>query len=150
MTKYFFLLILCSCILFSCKKKKASEALAAEPVIELVTVTPTNIEQFKDSVLVTIKYKDNNGDIGDESPNEYSLSVKDSRLVSADWYHVQPLAPLGHELKFEGTIQVKINTMFLLGNGTQEFSTLSIKLKDRAGHWSNEISTPAITINDTL
>ncbi len=146
MMKYFFLLILCTCVLFSCKKKKKSEALAPEPVIELVNVTPTNIEQFTDSVLVTIKYKDNNGDIGDE----YSLSVKDSRLVNADWYHVQPLAPLGHELKFEGTIQVKINTMFLLGNGTQEFSTLSIKLKDRAGNWSNEISTPAITINDTL
>ena len=122
----------------------------ANPSIELVNVTPTNIAQFKDSVLVTIKYKDNNGDIGDFSPDEYSLSVKDSRLANPDWYHVQPLAPLGHELKFEGQIQVKINSMFLLGNGTQEFSTLSIKLKDRAGHWSNEISTPAITINDTL
>jgi hypothetical protein len=146
--KYLFLIILASFILYSCKKKE--KTLDPVPVIELVNVTPTNIVQFKDSVLVTIKYKDNNGDIGDQSPDEYSLSVKDSRLAAADWYHVQPLAPLGHELKFEGNIQVKINTMFLLGNGKQENSTLSIKLKDRAGHWSNEISTPAITINDTL
>ncbi len=148
--KYFYIIILFSFIFFSCKKKKNASALPADPVIELINVTPTNIVQFKDSVLVTIKYKDNNGDIGDFSPDEYSLRVKDSRLASPDWYHVQPLAPLGHELKFEGQIQVKINTMFLLGNGTQEFSTLSIKLKDRAGNWSNEISAPPITINDTL
>jgi hypothetical protein len=148
MMKYLFIISLTSFVLYSCKKKE--KTLDPVPVIELVNVTPTNIAQFKDSVLVTIKYKDNNGDIGDQSPDEYSLSVKDSRLAVADWYHVQPLAPLGHELKFEGNIQVKINTMFLLGNGKQENSTLSIKLKDRAGHWSNEINTPAITINDTL
>ena len=146
--KYLFLTILISFVLYSCKKKE--QTLDPVPVINLVNVTPTTIVQFKDSVLVTIHYKDNNGDIGDQSPGEYSLSVKDSRLSVADWYHVQPLAPLGQELKFEGNIQVKINTMFLLGNGKQEFSTLSIKLKDRAGHWSNEISTPAITINDSL
>ncbi len=146
--KYLFLIILSSFALYSCKKKE--KTLDPVPVIELVNVTPTNIAQFKDSILVTIKYKDNNGDIGDQSPDEYSLGVKDSRLSAADWYHVQPLAPLGHELKFNGTIQVKINTMFLLGNGKQELSTLSIKLKDRAGHWSNEINTPSITINDTL
>ncbi len=148
MMKYLFLIILSSFALYSCKKKE--KTLDPVPVIELVNVTPTNIAQFKDSILVTIKYKDNNGDIGDQSPDEYSLGVKDSRLSAADWYHVQPLAPLGHELKFNGTIQVKINTMFLLGNGKQELSTLSIKLKDRAGHWSNEINTPSITINDTL
>jgi hypothetical protein len=146
--KYLFLIILSSFALYSCKKKE--KTLDPVPVIELVNVTPTNIAQFKDSILVTIKYKDNNGDIGDQSPDEYSLGVKDSRLSAADWYHVQPLAPLGYELKFNGTIQVKINTMFLLGNGKQELSTLSIKLKDRAGHWSNEINTPSITINDTL
>ena len=145
--KQLFLFIFLLIILFSCKKDKP---LPPEPTIELVSVTPTNIVQFKDSVQVIIKYKDNNGDIGDQSPDEYSLQVKDSRLTDPDWYHIPPLAPSGYELKIEGQIKIKINTMFLLGNGSQEFSTLSIKLKDRAGHWSNEITTPSITINDSL
>lgn len=144
-----FTIIMISLVVSSCKKED-EETLPPEPVISLLTVGPTNMLQFKDSVIVTIAYKDNNGDIGDESPDEYSLRVKDSRLANPDWYHIQPLAPVGSELKFEGTIRVKINTLFILGNGSQELSNLSIKLKDRAGHWSNEITTPVITINDTL
>ncbi len=137
-------------LLFVNACKKDDEVLAPEPSISLVSVSPLNVEQFKDSVEVTINYKDNNGDIGDESPDEYSLSVRDSRLSEADWYHVQPLAPLTEELVFEGQIKIKINTLFLLGNGSQELTTLTIKLKDRAGNWSNEVVSSAITINDTL
>jgi hypothetical protein len=131
----------------SCKKDKKEAALDPVPVIELISITPTNVTQFKDSILVTIKYTDNNGDIGDTNPDEYSLYVKDSRLVKADGYHIQPLAPVGNELVFSGQLNIKINTLFLLGNGTQELANLSIKLKDRAGNWSNELISPSITIN---
>lgn len=147
--RYFFSLLILSAVLFACKKKDSAD-LPPEPTIELVSVTPTNLEQFKDSVVVTFTYKDNDGDLGTESPDEYTLKVKDSRLANPDWYHIQPLAPLDHELKIEGQLRVRLNTMFLIGNGSQEFSTLSIMLKDRAGNWSNEIVTPPITINDTL
>jgi hypothetical protein len=139
--------LLCILLSFSCKKKKE---LPPEPTIELVSVSPENVEQFSDSIEVTIKYKDNNGDIGDSSPDIYSLQVKDSRLANPDWYHIQPLAPLDIELKIEGQLKIKLNSMFLLGNGSEELSTLSIKLKDRAGNWSNTIATPPIAIHDTL
>ena len=145
--KYVFLCILASIILFSCKKDKT---LPPEPTIELISVSPLNVEQFKDSVEVVIKYKDNNGDIGDSSPDVYSLQVKDSRLTNPDWYHIQPLAPLDVELKIEGQIKIRLNTLFLLGNGNEEFSTLTIKLKDRAGNWSNEVATSPIAVHDTL
>lgn len=146
--KKLFTCILIGGVLFSCKKKSAD--LPPEPTIELVSVSPTNLEQFKDSVVITLNYKDNNGDLGTESPDIYTLQVKDSRLANPDWYHIQPLAPLDHELKIEGSLSIRLNTMFLLGNGTQEFSTLTIKLQDRAGNWSNELVTSPITINDTL
>jgi hypothetical protein len=134
-------------VLFSCKKDKP---LPPEPTIELVSVSPMNVEQFKDSVEVVIKYTDNNGDLGDTSPDVYSLQVKDSRLANADWYHIAPLAPLDIELKIEGQLKIRLNTLFLLGNGSEEFSTLTIKLKDRSGNWSNEIVTSAIAVHDTL
>lgn len=139
--------ILAILLLFACKKDKK---LPPEPTIELVSVSPTAVEQFRDSIEVTIKYKDNIGDIGDSSPDIYSLQVKDSRLANPDWYHIQPLAPLDVELKIEGQLKIRLNSMFLLGNGSEEFSTLSIKLKDRAGNWSNTIATPPIAIHDTL
>lgn len=144
--KNLFLILSFFCF-FACKKDKK---LPPEPTIELVSVSPTAIEQFRDSVEVTIKYKDNIGDIGDSSPDVYSLQVKDSRLANADWYHIPPLAPLDVELKIEGQIKIKLNTMFLLGNGSEEFSTLTIKLKDRAGNWSNTVATAPIAIHDTL
>lgn len=134
-------------LLFSCKKDKP---LPPEPTIELVSVSPMNVEQFKDSVEIVIKYTDNNGDLGDTSPDVYSLQVKDSRLANADWYHIAPLAPLDVELKIEGQLKIRLNTLFLLGNGSEEFSTLTIKLKDRAGNWSNTIATAAIAVHDTL
>lgn len=139
--------IICILLFIACKKKKE---LPPEPAIELVSVSPTNVEQFRDSVEVTVKYTDNNGDIGDSSPDIYSLQVKDSRLANPDWYHIQPLAPPDQELKIEGTIKIKLNSMFLLGNGNEEYSTLTIKLKDRAGNWSNTIATSPIAIHDTL
>jgi hypothetical protein len=142
-----FLPVFILAILFSCKKDKK---LPPEPTIELVNVSPMNVLQFKDSVEVTIKYKDNNGDLGDVSPDTYSVMVKDSRLTKPDWYHIPPLAPTDVELKIEGQIKIRLNTLFLLGNGSEEFSTLTIKLKDRAGNWSNEIATSAIAIHDTL
>lgn len=145
--KHVFLSIFLLLVFIACKKDKK---LPPEPVIELVSVTPEIVEQFKDSVEVLIKYKDNNGDIGDVSPDVYSLQVKDSRLANPDWYHIPPLAPTDVELKIEGQLKVKLNTLFLLGNGNQEFSTLTIKLKDRAGNWSNEINTSPIAIHDTL
>ncbi len=146
--KYLLIGVLSISFFISCKKKSAD--LPPEPTIELVSVSPSNLMQFRDSVVVTLKYKDNQGDLGTVSPDEYTLQVKDSRLVNPDWYHIQPLTPPEQELKIEGTLSIRLNTMFLLGNGTQEFSTLSIKLQDRAGNWSNEIITPPITINDTL
>ena len=106
--------------------------------------------QFKDSVEVVIKYADNNGDLGDVSADVNSLQIKDSRLANVDWYHIKPLAPLDVELKIEGQLKIKVNTLFLLGHGHEEFCTLTIKLKDRAGNWSNELRTPAISILDSL
>jgi hypothetical protein len=38
----------------------------------------------------------------------------------------------------------------LLGNGPQEKTSFSIRIKDRAGNWSEEINSPQITILDSL
>jgi hypothetical protein len=134
--------------LLSCKKKKKDEKVGNDPpTIELVSVTPGTAKEFKDSILIVIKYKDVNGDLGDDNPDELSLQVKDSRLQNYDAYHIKPLAPdIGKDISIEGDLKIKLNSLFLLGGGSTELATLTIKLKDRAGNWSNEISTQPIII----
>ncbi len=93
-------------------------------------------------------YTDKNGDLGDVDPDERSLYVKDSRLPNPDMYHVKPLAPISDKnIPIEGDLTVKLNSLFILGTGTTELTTLVIKMKDRAGNWTNELTSPQITIH---
>ncbi|MBK9283939.1 MAG: hypothetical protein IPM51_06410 [Sphingobacteriaceae bacterium] len=140
-------IIIMGSFLQSCKKKE-EPAPAPEPEIELISVTPTTLTQYSQFIDVKIKYKDNNGDLGDASPEVHSVEVKDSRLQNPDTYHLKPLAPSSDKnIPIEGEVTIKLNTLFLLGQGNSEITTLKIKIKDRAGNWSNEISSPSITIN---
>jgi hypothetical protein len=56
------------------------------------------------------------------------------------------LAPDGSKIHIKGTLVVKLKSLFLLGTGGMETTTLEIRLKDRAGNWSNKVTTPTITI----
>ncbi|MCX8081402.1 MAG: hypothetical protein N3F09_09210 [Bacteroidia bacterium] len=132
----------------SCKKKKSAPPPDPVPVIELVSITPTSVIQFKDSIIIVIKYKDNNGDLGEYSPEDHPLHVKDARLTQPDTYHVKPLAPPSDkDIPIEGNLSIRINNLFLLGSGNSEVTHFKIKLRDRAGNWSNEINTPQVIIH---
>ena len=146
--KYLVYILGISLLFWSCKKDEEEETseLGPEPSIGFVSISPLEVENFRNSVTLVITYRDNNGDIGYEDPDEYALWVKDSRLDSADWYHVPPLAPLGYNIQIQGSLEIVLNSMFILGNGDQEPVSLTVKLKDRAGNWSNIITTPSITI----
>ena len=146
MTKSFSILVLVMIACLSCKKEEPSKS----PVIELVEITPLSLVQYNEPVYITIGYNDLDGDIGYESPDEYALQIKDNRLTDPDWYHVPPLSPIGSNVAIEGDLTIKINSLFLLGNGSQEFTSFTIKIKDRADNWSEEITTPQVTIRDSL
>lgn len=146
--KIYFLILLIGTAICGCKKKKETTSEQIAPSIELLSITPQNVKEFKDSISILLKYKDVNGDLGDSNPDELSLEVRDSRLQSADKYHIQPLAPnTGKDISIEGELRIKLNSMFLLGAGTSEQSILTIKLKDRAGNWSNEVTSQPIIIS---
>lgn len=129
----------------ACKKQKP-EVFPAIPEIRLESVTPTTIKQFTDSLIVELAYQDGDGDLGFVHPDSLSLRVADARLLSPDWYFVQPLSPVGESIAIEGILRFQITGAFLLGNGSQETTTYTIAIKDRAGNWSNEVQTPTITI----
>ena len=147
MKKAWLYIMLFTLLLACSKDEDESEELSNDPSISFVSIDPTEVENFNNSITLTIKYKDNNGDLGFEDPDVNSLYVKDARLDTADYYHVPPLAPLDKNLIIEGQLEIVLNSMFILGNGDQEYAALSVKIRDRAGNWSNQITTPTITIN---
>jgi hypothetical protein len=132
---------------WSCNKE---EELNPVPSIEFVSISTTNVESFNNQIVVNIAYKDEDGDLGQQDPDEYSLRIKDARLNDFDWYHIPPLTPNNEALNIEGEFSIELNALFLLGNGSQESTTLSFQLIDRAGNWSNTIQSPQILIVDSL
>lgn len=117
-----------------------------KPSITYTAVRPINVKEFKDSVVISIKYKDGNGDLGDENPDELNIYVKDNRLDKADFYHLHSLAPPNTNLAIEGTLNIRLKNTFLIGSGNSESTSYEVKIRDRAGNWSNSITTEFITI----
>lgn len=128
---------------FGCVKDEPINEL---PVIKYISVSAETIIQQQDKLIVTIYYEDGNGDLGSEDPDVNLVRVKDSRLEFADYYYLQPLAPLDYELPIQGMLDIEIFPIILIGNGTQEQAVFTISIEDRAGNQSNEIKTPEITI----
>lgn len=116
------------------------------PSIKLISVSSDSVKEFKDSLVIVLEYTDMDGDIGESDPDKNSLQIKDRRLSEADFYFVKPLAPPGSDILIKGQIAVQIKNVFLLGTGNAEITKFDIKLRDRAGHWSNSVATPEIVI----
>ena len=85
--------------------------------------------------------------MGFYDPDYLSLEVKDSRLTNADYYHLIPLNPPDNELEIKGIIKLEIDAPFILGSGNLETLFFTIRIQDREGEWSNDISTPLISVS---
>ena len=99
-----------------------------------------------DSADLTISFVDGDGDIGTSDPDIYSVSIKDARLNTPDYYHINPLTPPGETLQIEGELTFILPGIFVIGSGTQENTSFKVKLQDRAGNWSNEVTSTQISV----
>ncbi len=117
------------------------------PELRLISAGPEILREFQDSLIVVLEYKDGDGDIGFENPDSAALWVQDIRLSKPDPYFVKPLSPPnGEQVSIQGTLRFRLRGTFIFGNADMEKTVFKIRLKDRAGHWSEEVSTPEITI----
>lgn len=139
---------LCSSVVFTACEKVVPNDVSDIPSIEISSVAPTTISEFSGTVTLSLKYTDGNGDLGFEHPDSTALEVWDSRLDEPDWYYVPPLSPVGSEVTIEGVLQIELNGTFILGNGTQETTYFTVRIRDRMGNWSNTVQTPLITITE--
>lgn len=128
----------------SCKKELPDDYY--NPKLSNLVVSLDTVQEFEDTLLITFDYEDMDGDLGFHDPNVKSLYVKDSRFQNADTYHVQPLAPEGSELKINGTLTVKLNGLFVVGNATTETLYFTVQITDRQSHLSNELVSKEIIV----
>ena len=115
--------------------------------ISLLSTSPISLQEFQENIIVEIEFEHSEGFMGFYDPDYLSLEVKDSRLTNADYYHLIPLNPPDNELEIKGIIQLEIDAPFILGSGNLETLFFTMRIQDREGEWSNDISTPLISVN---
>jgi hypothetical protein len=132
----------------SCKKE-VKESGPFAPAIGLLSISPDTVVEFRDSVVIVLQYEDRDGDLGSPDPDEIVLEVLDSRLSTPDGYHVKPLSPPGFDITIQGTLQVTLNTLFILGNADNETTTFRIRMFDQKRNVSNEVvSSPIVIVRE--
>lgn len=146
MNRFLFGLCLVTILATACKDNGQGIDSSDTPILRVESVSPGTVKQFNEPVTLVLYYEDFNGDLGSVDPDEQVLSVKDSRLEKADLFHVKPIAPAGSNVPIKGTLEVKINSLFLLGNGNSEQVTFTVQIRDQAGNLSAPEVSPPVTV----
>lgn len=141
----FLIVALLGLTLLGCKKD--DKGFSDTPSIEFLSITPSAVTEFEEEVVITIKYQDGNGDLGENDPDVKNLFVTDSRNNVEYSFRVQQLAPSDANIIIEGELDVKLTTLSVVGSGSSESATFSVYIIDRAGNKSNVITTSAVTVS---
>lgn len=129
---------------FSCKKEKIT--FDAVPSIEYVSITPSNAHQYTDAVVITVKYKDGDGDLGENTTGVKNCFVRDNRIGIVYEYRIKQLGPDGAVIPISGNLNIEIGGQGITDGSASQSATYTVYLKDRAGHQSNSTTTGNINI----
>jgi len=135
--------ILIVLLLFSCKK---DDILNVAPTVKFQSISPLTAQEYIDDIIITISYADEDGDLGENSPDIDNLFVEDSRNGIVYHFRIPQLAPNENEISIEGNFNIKINGSGITNSSTSQQVNYNIYVKDRAGNKSNTITTSSIVI----
>jgi len=127
---------------FSCKK----ESISTTPSIEFVSITPSTVEVGKNNITITISYKDEDGDLGENNADVKNLFVTDNRNGVIYEFRIQQLSPSGSAISIQGNLSIAMPNTGITDGVNSESATFSVYLKDRAGNQSNTITTSSVTV----
>ena len=129
---------------FSCKK--AESPYSETPEISFESAVPLTATSFLDSITFTFRYKDGDGDLGENNPNVENLFLTDNRISLVYKYRIKQLAPGGKAIPIQGSLSVVLNNTMLTDSSSEQTTTFSIYVVDRAGHKSNTITSTPVRI----
>lgn len=133
----------------SCLKEDsdANLPISVIPEIALLSVAPDTVHNLQDSLLFTVSYTDGDGDLGDYDADSLSLWITDNRFPLTEKFHIIPLAPQGASIVIAGELKVVLEHIILKDQSSvAETATFTVQLKDRAGHWSNSVTSDTILV----
>ena len=118
------------------------------PSISLISIYPEQARANFDSGHIVFSFQDGDGDLGalpsDTTPNVF---VTDSRTGFVYPIQIPYITPEGKVKEISGTISITLPEFNCIpGDSTIDTLSYAIILKDRAGHSSNSIRTPVVSI----
>lgn len=116
------------------------------PTILSITVTPTNVVEYQDSIVFTIAYRDGDGDLGENSPDAHNLFLVDNRINVTEEFRIRELAPQGAEIPITGLLRLVLRNTGITDGSSQQTVDYTIYIRDRAGNESEHVVTDAITV----
>jgi len=116
------------------------------PEIEFISIAPLNVQEYSDEITIIIKYRDQDGDLGDNNPEIHNLFVLDNRNEIEYKFRIPRLSPSGSQIAIEGNFNIKINGSGITNGLTSQQVNYDIYVVDRSGNVSNLVTTSDITI----
>lgn len=164
MRKYIFFSIIVGALAFACSQPPVYPL---EPVITYEGLSRSQIPQSSNSIddldtlIIRIGFTDGDGDLGDA--DSVNIILRDSRDGFENIFKIKPIPALGSGDGISGEIAIKLtnnpNTKYFCCTfpntrvtciPSEEFPTdtmsYAIRIRDRAGNWSNTIQTEPFTI----
>jgi len=133
--------------LTACSEPEINEPISEIPDIELLSTGPYTVRALEDSIIFLLHYMDGDGDLGFNSPDSLSLYITDNRIGLTESLFVPLLAPEGSGVSIQGELEVELKNTILIDSASDaESVTFDIVLRDRAGHFSNVVTSPVITV----
>lgn len=143
-----FLLMVCG--IYSCKQENKMSKI---PQLEFVTMTPLEVKagNSEDTVYLSFRFQDGDADIATDEQTQ-NIIVKNRRDTSTLKFIMPGVdnAFKDPSIGFKGLFIVRIQAAFLtLRDTAMAYDSLQFKvtLNDMAGHISNEVTTPVLTLN---
>jgi hypothetical protein len=135
-------------LLLSCN---SDPVFPVEPHIEFVDIQPAEVRQFRDSIVITLRFTDGDGDLGDDGSGDKNLVVKDNRTQFPDslttiYYTLPNLSPNAKNPSIQGNIIITVAPTIITPGQSSDQTDFTIYLYDRADNKSNVVITDPISI----
>jgi hypothetical protein len=114
------------------------------PEITFESVSSANVNST-DPLTFRISYTDGDGDLGENTDGVSNLFLTDSRFSTPYSYRIKQLSPTTSVI-IKGSIVIELVSAKLTGPAPQT-TAFSIYVVDRAGHQSNTVTSPAVTVH---
>ncbi len=128
--------------IISCSKKDENLA----PILKFVSITPQNAIENTDAIQISIEYRDENGDLGENNPDINNLFVKNIQTGVISQFRIPQLSPDNSQIIITGKFIIQLGTLAITNGTNSQNFTFEIYATDRANLKSNILITPNIKV----